>query len=75
MSKKRIIGDSTLLNLCNAYYGLEPWNVLYDATYYDKMLFGGIKRPKTVLLLDEKERNKYRLEHFGINENNERIGK
>jgi hypothetical protein len=75
VSKKRIIGDSTLLNLCNAYYGLEPWNVLYDATYYDKMLFGGIKRPKTVLLLDEKERNKYRLEHFGINENNERIGK
>lgn len=68
-------GDSTLLNLCNAYYGLEPWNVLYEATYYDKMLLDGIKRPKTVLLLDEEERNKYRLEHFGINENNERIGK
>ena len=70
VSKKKITGDSTLLNLCNAYYGLEPWNVLYDATFYDKMLFGGIKRPKTVLLLDEEERNKYRLEHFGINENN-----
>lgn len=69
VSKKRCIGDSTLLNLCNAYYGLEPWNALYDATYYDKMLLDGIKRPKTVLLLDEKERNKYRLEHFGINEN------
>lgn len=68
MSKKRISGDSTLLNLCNAYYGLEPWNVLYEATYYDKMLLDGIKRPKTVLLLDEEERNKYRLEHFGINE-------
>lgn len=75
VSKKRSTGDLTLLDLCNAYYGLEPWNVLYDVAYYDKMLLDGIKRPKTVLLLDEKERDKYRLEHFGINENNERIGK
>ncbi|WP_255495213.1 hypothetical protein [Dysgonomonas sp. 521] len=68
-------GDSTLLDLCNAYYGLKPWNVLYKDTYYDEMLLKGIERPKTVLLLDKDARNKYRLEYFGINENNERVNR
>ena len=71
--KGQSTGDSTLLSLCNAYYGLEPWNVLYKDTYYDEILLEEIERPKTVLLLDKETRNKYRLEHFGINENNERI--
>jgi hypothetical protein len=64
-------GDTALLNLCNAYYGLEPWNVLYKDTYYDEMLLQGIGRPATILILDREARNKYRLENFGINENNE----
>ena len=66
-------GDTALLNLCNAYYGLEPWNVLYKDTYYDEMLLQGIGRPATILILDREARNKYRLENFGINENNERV--
>ncbi len=71
--KGKSTGDGTLLSLCNVYYGLEPWNVLYKDTYYDDMLLRGIERPKTVLFLDREARNKYRLERFGINENNERV--
>jgi|GEM_PF-1350860 len=64
-------GDLILLELSNAYYGLEPWNVLYKDTYYDELLL--VERPKTVLILDREARNKHRLEHFGINVNNERV--
>lgn len=64
--KGQYTGDLTLLSLCNAYYGLEPWNVLYKDTYYDEMLLEGVARPKSALLLDKEARAKYRLEHFGI---------
>ena len=71
--KDKSTGDTTLLRLCNAYYGLEPWNVLYKDTFYDEMLLQGIMRPTTVLILDKEARDKYRLERFGIDENNERV--
>lgn len=73
VNKNKSTGDANLLCLCNAYYGLEPWNILYEDTYYDKMLLKGIDRPQRVILLDKEARNKYRLEHFGINENNEYV--
>lgn len=75
VNKNKSTGDANLLCLCNAYYGLEPWNILYEDTYYDKMLLKGIERPQRVILLDKDARNKYRLEHFGINENNEYVNK
>jgi hypothetical protein len=68
-------GDAVLLSLGNAYYGLEPWNVYGWDTYFDENLLQGIERPKTVLILNKNDRNKYRLEHFGINENNEYVKK
>lgn len=71
--KGKSTGDTALLDLCNAYCGLEPWNVLYKDTYYDEMLLETVKRPESVLILDKEARNRYRLEHFGINENNERV--
>ena len=67
--------DMALLNLCNAYCGLEPWNVLYREGYFDDMLCDGIYRPKTALILDKEARDKYRLEHFGINDHNEYVNK
>ena len=73
VNKNKSTGDANLLCLCNAYYGLEPWNILYEDTYYDKMLLKGIDRPQRVILLDKEARNKYRLEHFWINENNEYV--
>jgi len=75
VNENRSTGDANMLRLCNAYYGLEPWNILYEDTYYDKMLLKGVERPLRVILLDKAARNKYRLEHFGINENNEYVDK
>ena len=75
VNENRFTGDANLLRLCNAYYGLEPWNILYEDTYYDNMLLKGVERPLRVILLDKDARNKYRLEHFGINENNEYVDK
>ena len=66
-------GGSILLNLGNAYYGLEPWNVRYKPTYYDELLCDGVTRPKSVVLLDKEARDRYRMEKFGVNENNERV--
>ena len=55
-NKSTFIGDGSLLCLCNAYYGLEPWNVLRNDTYYEKMLLKGIERPQGIVLLDWKKR-------------------
>ncbi len=74
-NKSKSTGDGNLLCLCNAYYGLEPWNVLYKDTYYDEMLLKGVERPQRVILLDKDARNKYRLEHFRINVNNNYVNK
>lgn len=74
-NKSKSTGDGNLLCLCNAYYGLEPWNVLYKDTYYDEMLLKGVERPQRVILLDKDARNKYRLEHFRIDVNNNYVNK
>ena len=74
-NKSKSTGDGNLLCLCNAYYGLEPWNVMYKDTYYDEMLLKGVERPQRVILLDKDARNKYRLEHFRINVNNNYVNK
>ena len=59
-------GGGTMTDLANAYWGLEPWNVLYEENYYDKILLKGISRPNTVLILNQVDRQKYRQEKFGI---------
>ena len=56
----------TLTDLANAYWGLMPWNVLYEEDYYDKILLKGITRPNGVLILNPTDRQKYRQEKFGI---------
>lgn len=55
-----------LTDLADAYWGLTPWNVLYRDDYYDKTLLKGIERPNTALILNQADRQKYRLEKFGI---------
>lgn len=74
-NRNKYTGDGNLLCFCNAYYGLEPWNVLYKDTYYDEMLLKGVERPQRIVLLDKDARNKYRLEHFGIDVNNNYVNK
>ena len=60
------MGDQHLLDLGNAYYGLEPWNVWGSEDWFDKMLYAGITRPEAALVLDTVARNKYRLEVLGV---------
>jgi hypothetical protein len=59
-------GCSILEDFSNAYWGLAPWNVMYDENYYDKMLLKGLHRPATILILNEVDRAKYRNEKFGV---------
>lgn len=59
-------GGGTMTDLADAYFGLQPWNVMYDEDYYDKMLLKGLSRPGTALVLNETERQKYRQEKLGI---------
>lgn len=73
VNKYFLAGDSALLELCDVYYGLEPRNVLGSETWYDDYLLLNIPRPKTELALDKGARNKYCLEHFGLDENNEYV--
>jgi hypothetical protein len=68
---KDMSGGATMCKLANVYFGLEPYNVKYREDYYDYYFQPKIGRPKNVIWLNKEERNKYRLEHFGVNENNE----
>ncbi len=62
-------------DLANAYWGLTPWNVMFDENYYDKLLLLGITRPSNVLILNQRDKIKYRREMFGIPARNESHGK
>ena len=68
-------GGAQMDELANAYFGLVPYNVMYKDNYYDEYFQPNIERPKNILWLDKEARNKYRLEHFGINETNEFVRK
>lgn len=59
-------GGGIMNDLANAYWGLEPWNVLYVENYYDEILLKGVIRPNTALILNPIDRQKYRQEKFGI---------
>lgn len=66
VEKKSSHGDVLLLNLGEAYYGLHPWNVLYEETYYDKLLLPGILRPTMAQVLTAEQRAAYRKQHWGL---------
>lgn len=55
-----------MTDLADAYWGLTPWNVMYDEDYYDEILLKGVTRPHTALVLNQVDRQKYRQEKFGI---------
>lgn len=68
-----VMGGASLGTLANVYFGLQPYNVMYDENYYDEFFQPDIQRPTNILWLSKEARNKYRLEHLGINENNEKV--
>ena len=60
--------DTAFTQLANAWYGLEPWNVLYREDYWDKVLYREKARPSSARVLSAEERKEYRRNHFGIQE-------
>ena len=66
-------GCGMLTDLAEVYYGLYPWNTLYEEDYYDKMLLKGMKRPKKAIVLNPTERRKFRKEKYGIEDKEEII--
>ena len=70
---KKDSGGAAMCTLANVFFGLAPYNVMYKEDYYDEFLQPGIKRPQNILWLNKEARDKYRLKHFGVNENNEYI--
>lgn len=61
-------GCGVLSDLADAYWGLTPWNTLYEEDYYDKMLLKNVSRPNTAVILNPTERRNYRKEKYGIEE-------
>jgi hypothetical protein len=55
----RIMSD-----LANSWWGLLPWNAMYDEKYYDGLLLNGVLRPKTAIILQSEERARYREQNF-----------
>ena len=51
-------------DLANSWWGLLPWNVMYDEKYYDGLLLTGVLRPTTAVVLPSEERAKYREKNF-----------
>lgn len=59
--------DAELLSeFLSACHGALPWNVMYDPTYYEKLLLPGAGRPEKAVVLGEEERTTYRREVFGV---------
>jgi hypothetical protein len=59
-------GCGMMVDLANAYWGLQPWNVLYKEDYYDSLLLKEVLRPNAAVILDQSKRAKFRKDKFGI---------
>lgn len=73
VKNKKQSGGANIHDLANVFFGLEPYNVMFKEDYYDSFLQPDIERPKSIIWLNNEERNKYRREKFKIDENNNRI--
>lgn len=52
-----------LADICQAWHGLIPWNVMFKENYYDEQLAPGVVRSSTALVLSAEERESYRKSH------------
>ena len=73
VKNKEHSGGADIHHLANVFFGLELYNVMYQENYYDKFLQPNIQRPKSIIWLNQYERNKYRREKFKIDKNNNEI--
>ncbi|MGG0176464.1 hypothetical protein [Gottfriedia acidiceleris] len=52
--------SGVLDDLAEAYFGIQPWNVMYDEDFYDQLLLPSVTRPSTSIILSPLERERYR---------------
>ena len=45
----KVYGAGIIREFLNAYFGILPWNMMHDPTYFDKLLITNIKRPKNLI--------------------------
>jgi hypothetical protein len=57
-----VVGSAIVMGFLNAYHGLEPWNVMFEEDYFDKLLAPGVKRPGAAVVLNPEARAKWRAE-------------
>jgi hypothetical protein len=55
-----------LAGLARAYWGTEPWNVMADERYWDKLLLRGVERPPQANVLSPEARTTYRRTVFAL---------
>jgi hypothetical protein len=49
-------------DLLEAWYGLLPWNVMFEEDYFDKKLAPGVSRPSSAVVLSPADRESFRAE-------------
>jgi hypothetical protein len=58
-----MVGSGSMVNLLNAYFGLVPWNVMFEEDYYDHLLAPGVSRPAAAIVLSASDREAYRRQN------------
>jgi hypothetical protein len=58
-----MFGSGNMVNFLNAYFGLKPWNVMFEEDYYDQLLAPGVSRPRTAIVLSASDREAYRRQN------------
>jgi hypothetical protein len=53
--------------LLDAWYGLRPWNVMYEEDYFDKKLAPGVCRPASAIVLSSDDRERFRAQSLASN--------
>ncbi|MEH7349357.1 hypothetical protein [Gottfriedia acidiceleris] len=58
--------SDVLDDLAEAYFGIQPWNVMYDEDDYDQLLLPSVTRPSAAIILSPIERERYRIEVLNV---------
>lgn len=58
--------SGVLDDLVEAYFGIQPWNVMYDEDFYDQLLLPSVTRPSNAKILSPVERERYRIEILNV---------
>lgn len=45
----KVYGSGIIQEFLNAYFGLLPWDMMNDPTYFDKLLITTVKRPENLI--------------------------